>query len=54
MKEDPVRNIVAEWLEERRLPELVERDREQVDFAKLTDILTIVGPRKEGGSHLNY
>ncbi len=48
MKEDAFRNIVAEWLEEGRLPDLVERDREQVDFTKLTDILAIVGPRRAG------
>ncbi len=54
MKEDAFRNIVAEWLEEGRLPDLVERDREQVDFTKLPDILAIVGPRRAGKTFYMY
>ena len=54
MKEDAFRNIVAEWLEEGRLPDLVERDREQVDFTNLTDILAIVGPRRADKTFYMY
>jgi len=39
MKEEALRNIVAEWLEERKLPELFERDMPPVDLAGLTSIL---------------
>ena len=48
MKEETLKNIVAEWLEERKLPELFERDMPPVDLAGLTSILAIVGPRRAG------
>jgi len=40
--------IVAEWLEEVTLPDLVERDVLHPPFAEFSQILAVVGPRRAG------
>lgn len=54
MKFDTVKSIIAEWLEERTLPDLIERDVVPIDFSKLTDIIAIVGPRRAGKTYYMY
>ncbi len=54
MKIETAKSIVAEWLEERSLPHLIERAAEPVDFSKLSDILAIVGPRRAGKTFYMY
>jgi len=54
MKVDAAKSIIAEWLEERSLPDLIERDAVPIDFSKLTDIIAIVGPRRAGKTYYMY
>ena len=46
--------ILAEWLEEDKLPELVRREVQTVDPERLVDILAIVGPRRAGKTYFMY
>jgi len=48
------RRIVAEWLEEWQPPPLVEREVAGPDFARLSDILAVVGPRRAGKTYLLF
>jgi uncharacterized protein len=54
MNLDALRTIVAEWLEEDRLPELVPRQQPVVDVERLKTILAIVGPRRAGKTCFMY
>jgi hypothetical protein len=36
--------IVGEWLEQFRIPELVDRDAEHPEVSHLSEILAVVGP----------
>lgn len=45
---DAAKAIVAEWLEEFPLPELVEREVAHPPIHRLKDILAVVGPRRAG------
>jgi predicted AAA+ superfamily ATPase len=40
--------IVAEWLEQFRLPELVDREPAYPEMSSLSEILAVVGPRRSG------
>jgi predicted AAA+ superfamily ATPase len=54
MKDSSIRSVAAEWLEERILPELVERDGRPVNFGTLSHILAVVGPRRAGKTFYMY
>lgn len=51
MKTDLAKKIIAEWLEERVLPPLVQRDTQGINLESLTEILAIVGPRRAGKTY---
>ncbi len=46
--------IIAEWLEEDKLPSLVPRQYHGIDLEKLKRILAIVGPRRSGKTYFMY
>ena len=48
MKIQNLKNIIAEWLEERELPRMVKRNVPSIDLQNLSSILAIVGPRRAG------
>lgn len=48
------KKVVAEWLDEHRLPDLIERDMPSFDLSALTEILAIVGPRRCGKTCYMY
>lgn len=48
------KTIIAEWLEERQLPSMVERNAPKVNFNKLSEIMAIAGPRRAGKTFLMY
>lgn len=50
----PAQTVVAEWLEETVLPELVERDVGHPAFDSLGQILAVVGPRRAGKTFYFY
>ncbi len=54
MRTELAERIVAEWLEEQEIPELVLRDVEDVDLPRLSEILAVVGPRRAGKTYYMY
>jgi hypothetical protein len=54
MKTATALKILAEWLEEDKLPELVRREVQTIDLERLVDILAIVGPRRAGKTYFMY
>ena len=54
MKDDILKAIIAEWLEESALPPLIRRKVTSVDLSQLSDILAIVGPRRAGKTFFIY
>ncbi|OGH58314.1 MAG: hypothetical protein A3G34_16600 [Candidatus Lindowbacteria bacterium RIFCSPLOWO2_12_FULL_62_27] len=54
MNETALKPIVAEWLEETRVPELTPRTGGRLDLNRRSDILAIVGPRRAGKTYLMY
>lgn len=48
MRDLAARNVIAEWLEERELPELVPRQMPPVDLSRPAEILAVIGPRRAG------
>ena len=40
--------MVAEWLEQFRFPELVDREAAHPEISNLSEILAVVGPRRSG------
>jgi len=51
---DALLSVVAEWLEETPIPDLIPREATCPDLAKLRRILAIVGPRRAGKTFLMY
>ncbi len=54
MNEEALLSVVAEWLEETELPELVPRQIPEIDLEDLRRVLAIVGPRRAGKTFLMY
>lgn len=54
MRDDILKNIIAEWLEERRLPDLTDRDTPPVQVPRLKEVLAVVGPRRAGKTFFLY
>jgi predicted AAA+ superfamily ATPase len=54
MREDLLLAVLAEWLEETRIPDLVPRQHAGVDLDALQRILAIVGPRRAGKTYFMY
>lgn len=54
MSSSAIKAVISEWLLERKLPYLVERDTGPVDLNKLDDILAVVGPRRSGKTFFMY
>ena len=54
MNEESVLSVVAEWLEDTKLPELVPRCVPEVNLETLRRVLAIVGPRRAGKTSLMY
>jgi hypothetical protein len=54
MNSSVLKNIVAEWLEEWKLPPLVKRETVPVDLVNLPEILAVVGPRRAGKTFFMY
>ncbi|MFO7535468.1 MAG: ATP-binding protein [Kiritimatiellia bacterium] len=54
MKTETAKKLVAEWIEEQRLPTLIRRDAPPVDMPHLADILAVVGPRRAGKTWYMY
>ena len=48
---DSLKRVVAEWLEEWKVPQLIRRDFPEMDLSRLPDILAIVGPRRAGKTY---
>jgi len=51
---EPCRRIVAEWLEEQRIPPLTKRDTPVPNFERMSEILAVVGPRRAGKTYFMY
>jgi len=47
-------SVTTEWLEEATIPELVPRQRPQIELGELNRILAIVGPRRAGKTYFMY
>ncbi len=54
MKDASIKSVIAEWLEERKLPALVQRESKPVHFGALSHILAIAGPRRAGKTFYMY
>jgi len=56
MNQTILKNMIAEWLEEFALPTLIPRDAAPVpaDLRNLSEILSIVGPRRAGKTFVMY
>ena len=54
MKVQNIKNIIAEWLEERELPNMTRRKTPPIDLQNLSSILAIVGPRRAGKTFFMY
>jgi predicted AAA+ superfamily ATPase len=54
MNDEALLSIVAEWLEETELPELVPRQIPELNLENLRRVLAIVGPRRAGKTFLMY
>lgn len=54
MKKDALLTIIAEWLEEWKVPPLVLRNRPVIEPADIKRILAIVGPRRAGKTYYMY
>jgi predicted AAA+ superfamily ATPase len=54
MKDASIKSVIAEWLEERKLPALVQRETKPVHFESLSHILAIAGPRRAGKTFYMY
>jgi len=54
MNDEALLSVVAEWLEETELPELVPRQIPELNLENLRRVLAIVGPRRAGKTFLMY
>ena len=54
MTRDALLTVVAEWLEESRVPPLVPRDCPDIDLDALQRVLAVVGPRRSGKTYFLY
>ncbi len=54
MKTDSMKRIVAEWLEEKPLPNLIRREGPPLRLENLREILAVVGPRRAGKTWYMY
>ncbi len=54
MNTEVFKNIIAEWLEEWKLPSMIRRETPTIDLKNLSDILAIVGPRRAGKTYYMY
>ena len=54
MKRELILSVIAEWLEEVTLPDLIPRQQPHVDPERLNRILAIVGPRRAGKTYFMY
>jgi len=54
MNDEALLSVVAEWLDETELPELVPRQIPDLDLEDLRRVLAIVGPRRAGKTFLMY
>ena len=54
MKRDALLTIIAEWLEEWKMPPLISRDQPVVEPEDIRRILAIVGPRRAGKTYFMY
>ena len=54
MNRDALLTIVAEWLEETRVPDLVPREHAGIEPESLKRVLAIVGPRRAGKTYFMY
>jgi len=54
MTRDGLLSVVAEWLEEGRVPPLVAREGGEIDLTSLPRILAVVGPRRGGKTYYLY
>jgi len=51
---EKIKTLIAEWLETKSLPDMVEREANVVDIDQLSSILAIVGPRRSGKTWFMY
>ena len=49
-----VKNLIAEWLDLRAMPSIVQRETSITDVDQLSDIFAIVGPRRSGKTYFIY
>lgn len=54
MNIETIKTIVAEWLEEKTLPELLPRDLRFLDLDQQSEIIAIIGPRRSGKTFYMY
>jgi len=54
MNTEVFKNIIAEWLEEWKLPSMIRRETPAIDLKNLSDILAIAGPRRAGKTYYMY
>lgn len=54
MSTEACRRVVAEWLEEQRIPPLTRRDTPVPDLERMSEILAVVGPRRAGKTFFMY
>jgi predicted AAA+ superfamily ATPase len=54
MKTEAALKVVAEWLEEREMPDTVRRRTPPVDLTRSSQILAIAGPRRAGKTFLMF
>jgi predicted AAA+ superfamily ATPase len=54
MNDEALLSVVAEWLEETELPEIVPRQIPELNLEDLRRVLAIVGPRRAGKTFLMY
>jgi len=54
MVTEKIKTLIAEWLETKSLPDMVEREANVVDIDQLSSILAIVGPRRSGKTWFMY
>jgi predicted AAA+ superfamily ATPase len=54
MNIDQVKKLISEWLDQKTLPSIVQRESDITDVDSLSDILAIVGPRRAGKTWFMY
>ena len=54
MRAEVSRRVIAEWLEEQRIPPLIRRDTPAPDLGRMSEILAVVGPRRAGKTYFMY